>query len=171
MIEHLIKIKNLILKDKRLAILIIAFLGLFLVLISNKNSTKQQVTTTGYEYISELELRLENIVSSIEGAGECDVMINVISSSESVYVTENKKSVDNSDGVIKSESEDSVITMSDSSGNEYALMTKEIMPEICGVMVVCDGGKSSTVKNDVIVAVSTVLGIGSNNVCVIAKAN
>ena len=111
------------------------------------------------------------MVSSIKGAGESRVVINIISTTESVYVKENKKSYDSSSEKSKSETEDSVLTMTDSSGNEYALVTKQIMPQIGGVTVVCDGGEDATVKASVINAVCTVLNIGANKVCVIAKAN
>ena len=50
-------------------------------------------------------------------------------------------------------------------------MTKQIMPQIGGVTVVCDGGADASVKASVINAVCTVLNIGANKVCVIAKAN
>ena len=54
---------------------------------------------------------------------------------------------------------------------EMALVTKQIMPQIGGVTVVCDGGADASVKASVINAVCTVLNIGANKVCVIAKAN
>lgn len=118
------------------------------------------------KYIQELEIRIENILSTINGAGECEVMINTISTTESVYVKENKKSSDDS----SFESEDSILTMTDGQGNQYAVLTKKILPQISGVIVTCKGGKNIKVKAEVTQAVCTVLGIGSNNVCVIAKS-
>lgn len=162
---------KLMVSDKRIIILLL-LVGVFLMLLHNvKPISLSKENFSDSEYIDNLERRVESIVSAIYGAGKCEVMINILSSCESVYVKENKKSYDSTVDANKSESEDSVITMSDSDGNEHALMRKELMPEIGGVTVVCDGGNIESVKNNVIVAVSTVLGIGSNRVCVIAKAN
>lgn len=166
------KLKSIISADKRVIILAVILLCILIILISNNDKEKQGENTLDTdEYISSVEARVENIVKTIDGAGECDVMIGLHSSGESIYVKENKKSSDSTADTNKSESEDCVITMSDSDGNEYALVRKELMPEISGVTVVCDGGDDKSVKNNVIIAVSTVLGIGSNKVCVIAKAN
>lgn len=167
--EYLLKIKS----DKRILIIIIALVGLLLIINPFKSDSTKTVLAdiSNIDYAHELEDRIKNIVSSIDGAGDCTVMVNLISTSESVYVTENKKSYDSSDSASKSESEDSIIKMSDSDGNEYALIKKKIMPEISGVTVICEGGNNNTVKSSVIVAVSTVLNIGTNKVCVIAKAN
>ena len=99
------------------------------------------------------------------------VMINYNTSVESVYVKENKKSYDNNQTENRGETEDNVLTMTDGNGNQSALITKKIMPKISGVTVVCDGGNNKTVQTDVINAVSVLLDIGSNKVCVIAKAN
>lgn len=121
------------------------------------------------EYISQLERRAEQMVSQISGAGDSKVVINIASSTETVYVRENKRSYDSEGDNSKGETEDSVLTMTDGSGNQYAVVKKQIMPEICGVTVLCDGGGDKSVCAAVVEAVSTLLGVGSNKVCVIAK--
>ena len=60
--------------------------------------------------------------------------------------------------------------MTDKDGNQYALTTKKNMPQISGVIVVCEGGNNPQIKSSVISAVCTLLGIGSNNICVIQKS-
>lgn len=170
MSDKLNKYINLIKKNY---IIILFAIGIILVLISYLPQ-KSENTVNNFsdsEYIEALEQKISNIVSMIDGAGDSAVIINISSSAESVYVKENKKSFDNDDTKTKSETEDSIITMKDKSGNEYALITKQLMPKISGVTVVCDGGNDIDVKNSIINAVSTLLGIGANNVCVIAKAN
>ena len=168
MIDYIKKL----LDNKRILIIALA-IGILLIFISDisfDKTSKDRSTFDQNSYLSSLEKRVESIVSEISGAGECKVMINISSGCESVYVKENKKSYDNSEQNNKSESEDSVITMKDSDGNEFALVTKEIMPEISGVIVACKGANDIYVKNSVIQAVSTVLGVGTNKVCVIAKS-
>lgn len=171
MVENFLK--NIKLNNKTLP-LILAVLGILLLSVSYimpKSAEKTDAVFNESEYISSLEKRVENLVSQISGAGDCNVMISINSSVESVYVKENKNFYNNSSDTVKSEKEDSVLTMKDSNGNEYAVITKTIMPQLSGVTVVCDGGNNLSVKNNVISAVSTLLGIGSNKVCVIAKAN
>jgi len=163
-----------ILKNKKLVAVITALVGVAFIAFSSvaSNSTvKKSKEFDQDEYITQLESRITDLVSTIDGAGKCKVMINIISGTESVYVKESKKSYDSSDERSEEQSEDSVVTMVDSSGNEYAVITKQLMPAIGGVTVACDGGNNTYVKSLVIDAVSTVLGIGSNKVCVIAKAN
>ena len=158
---------------KKNYILIMFIVGIILILLSYLPS-KTEITSNSFsesEYIRTLEQKISGIVSMIDGAGDSAVIINISSTTESVYMKENKKFFDNDDTKTKSETEDSIITMKDKSGNEYALVTKQLMPKISGVTVVCDGGNDIDVKNSVINAVSTLLGIGANNVCVIAKAN
>lgn len=158
---------------KKNYILILFIVGMALILLSYLPSKSENTSSDFSEtkYIKTLEQKISSMVSMIDGAGDSAVIINLSSTTESVYVKENKKYFDNDDTKTKSETEDSIITMKDKNGNEYALVTKQIMPKISGVTVVCDGGNNIDVKNSVVNAVSTLLGVGANNVCVIAKAN
>lgn len=162
-----------ILSDKKYLVIIFATIGIIIIAFSYimpKAEREVKETFSESEYVSDLENRVSKIVSKIEGAGECDVMININSTIESVYVKENKKSYDNDETKSRGETEDSVLTMTDENGNQSAVVTKQIMPQISGVTVVCDGGNSVYVQKSVIEAVSTLLDISSNKVCVIEKA-
>ena len=169
------KVTELIKSNKTIMLIILALIGILMItaggMFQKSDEDKEKDVFDEKVYIEDLEKRIGEMVSSIKGAGESRVVINIISTTESVYVKENKKSYDSSSEKSKSETEDSVLTMTDSSGNEYSLVTKQIMPQIGGVTVVCDGGEDATVKASVINAVCTVLNIGANKVCVIAKAN
>jgi stage III sporulation protein AG len=159
--------------NKKLLLLLIGLLGIVFVLVSGYKSGEKPIENapvSELDYIKNLEQRIETIISTMDGAGKCDVMINVGSSAESVYVKENKKSYDTSTEQNRGESEDSVLTMKDSDGGEYALISKKLMPDITGVIITCDGGDNALVKSRVIEAVCTLLGIGSNNICVISKS-
>ncbi len=138
-------------------------LGIILILLSYifpKSTNKTDTVFNEDIFIESTQQRVELIVSQIAGVGDCSVAVNINSTIESVYVKESK-----------SENQNSVLTTKDSSGNENAVVTKKVMPQISGVTVVCSGGNNKNVKNAVISAVSTLLDIGTNKVCVIAKAN
>ncbi len=154
-------------------IIVLAIFGIVLILAStfNKNiKTDTSSDISEQEYILNLEARIESIISTIDGVGNCDVMLNIKSTGESIYVKENKESYDSGGETKKGESENKIITMTDREGNQHALVTKKNMPEISGVIVVCDGGDNPKTQSLVISAVCTLLGIGSNNVCVIQKS-
>lgn len=159
---------NELFKSKYFLIISVAILGILLIFFSNFQVGKSEVneSSNNEEYLNSLEKRIEEIVETIDGAGDCKVMINASSTYESVYVKDVKKSSD----ADKSESENIVLTMKDGNGNQTALMTKQLMPEITGVIVTCSGGGDLSVRSLVTNAVCTVLGIGANNVCVIAKS-
>ena len=115
-------------------------IGILILLISGTGKQKNKDTLVFNEskYINELEQKISEISSMIDGAGECIAVVNITSTTESVY---NKNTP-----------------------------VKQIMPVISGVTVICEGGNKNAVKESIISAVSTLLGIGSNKVCVIAKA-
>ena len=58
------------------------------------------------------------------------------------------------------------IVITDNDGKKEALVRKIIKPQICGVVIVCEGGGDIKVNERVLKAVSTVLGISSSKICV-----
>ncbi|MEG1994786.1 MAG: hypothetical protein RR048_07715, partial [Oscillospiraceae bacterium] len=67
----------------------------------------------------------------------------------------------------KTDSENKFIIVEDENGNKKALVETSYTPKFKGAVVVCSGGNSSSVKNKVTQALTTILGIGSSKVCVI----
>lgn len=106
------------------------------------------------QFISETESRVAEMLKSIVGAGECRVTITLSSSGKKEYVRE--------DG--------NVLVITDKEGNESAVISRENAPEIAGVTVASKGAGSAAVRNSIIESVSTVLGIGSNKICVVSMS-
>lgn len=104
-------------------------------------------------FISRTEQRVVEMLKSVEGAGECIVTITLASGSEKEYVREN----------------DQVLVITDKEGNQSAVVSKENAPEIAGVIVATKGAGSVSVRNSIIYSVSTLLGIGTNKICVIMR--
>ncbi|MGN1329704.1 MAG: hypothetical protein ACI4V4_08420 [Eubacterium sp.] len=113
------------------------------------------------EYTNELEKKLCNIVSSIDGVGECKVMITLENSKESVYATDNENKTDSDS---KSSKDEYVIY--DSDGGETPVLIKEYYPKIQGVSVVCTGGDSIVIKEQIINTVTSLFNISTNRVSV-----
>ena len=89
--------------------------------------------------------------------GKCDVMINLENGYEYVYAYDT--STNNSGEDFK------YITVSADNGEE-AVLIKKINPKIAGVAIVCQGGKSSSIKSAVIELVSTTLNIDRASISV-----
>lgn len=111
-------------------------------------------------YDTNLESRLENILSAIDGVGKVNVMLIINKSGEKIIATEEQSSL--SDGSIGSKSQKPATVNSDN--GEETIVLAQLSPEVCGVIVVAEGGGNVSVKLDIISAVSTVLGITQNNV-------
>ena len=104
-----------------------------------------------HQFIDETEKQIKEMLKGIDGAGECLVTITLSSGGRKEYVRE--------DG--------SVLVITDKEGNQSAVIAREKAPEIAGVTIASKGAGSLRVRNDIIESVSTVLGIGTNKICVV----
>lgn len=168
--------------DKYKKIIIIAgLIGIALIFASGffKNHEESVKTDHGKltteQYTAQIEKSLTDVVSSINGAGQCKVLVTVENGTEMVYATGGKKnteaSEDRSNGQTTKtqqtdDSEVKYITVKDADGTEKALAITEIQPTVKGVVVVCQGGDDPNVQKRVIDAVTTALNITSKRVCV-----
>lgn len=125
--------------------------------------------TTSLEYISQIESKLMVVVGQIKGAGKTKVMIS-ISSSPELQIAKNveEKTVTTSAGTTTTINTEPIIVKGENGNGPLVL--KETLPVINGVIVVSEGAKDIKVKLDIIMAVSTALGINSNIVEVFAGA-
>ncbi len=137
-----------------------------------ENAVTEKITVE--EYREGLENRLKKLIKSISGAGNCEVMITLKNSTEYIYATEKKSSESVFEESGKSESklgdEYKYIIVEDGNGGEKALIVTEKLPEVLGAVIVCDGADIPSVKSSLISAVGALLGISSNNICVIKKS-
>ena len=133
------------------AIVLIAFSSFFQ---SNDNKATEDETSFDYsQYSDETKKQLTNIVSSIDGVGDCEVMITFEYSSENVYATD-------------SENKNDEYVLYDSQSGEKALLIKEKYPTVQGVSVVCSGGDNVEVREAVINTVTSLFNISANRVSV-----
>ena len=126
----------------------------------------QQEEFSSEAYIQSMEQRLREILSQIDGVGECSVMVTLKESSRRIFASEDKTSQEKSDGRFDLSSEKRLVLLEDKSGAEYPVVETTLSPQIKGVMIVCKGAKSAKVCQQVTEAVTTVLGIRSIQVCV-----
>ena len=135
------------------AIVLIGFSSFFQ---SNDNKATEKEESFDYsQYSDETKKQLTNIVSSIDGVGDCEVMITFEYSSENVYATDSENKNDESSQ-----------SNNDSQSGEKALLIKEKYPTVQGVSVVCSGGDNVEVREAVINTVTSLFNISANRVSV-----
>ena len=129
-----------------------------------------------YDYEENLEKQLSYILGKIDSAGKVSVMITYKSSKELIMDKDKSKNdkitnEKDNDGGIRTINElvtnDKTVTVSEQGGNSKAVITKEINPEIKGVIVVAEGAKDVKVKRKLTDAVQTVLDIPAYRVMVL----
>lgn len=163
-------------------ILIIGFAAIMVIFLSDyftddakQTSSDVQSYSTSYDdYAAQLEARLTEMISSVDGAGETKVMVTLECGTEYVYASQQKttsaKSEDSdSNGKTsrdeKSTGEENIILIDGDDGEE-PLILKEMTPTVAGVVVVCSGADNAQVKQRIVDIVTTALGTSSNRVCV-----
>ena len=153
-------------------LIIILLIGvIFMLFPQNSDKTKNNHTDNKGEISIDYEKDLEEILSHISGVGNVEVMVTYSSSFEkSVAYEKNLNKNEKKDGdntVINETSSQTNVVLS--SGEPF--ITKEIYPEIKGVVVVADGADDVLVKENIKNAVTTALNIAHHKVCVVKKSN
>ena len=108
-----------------------------------------------------MEIQLKRILERIDGVGKSEIMVTVGATEEYVYAQEGKTQTGE-----KNTSEESQYVIIGSGGGKQALLKKIVSPEISGVVIICEGGDSSIVKERVYNAVSAVFNIPSQRIFV-----
>lgn len=123
-----------------------------------------------YEYEKKLEERLVSMISSIDGAGNTKVMLTLESGSEDVYL-HNYNYGENIEpsGENSMERKDEYVIV-DGSAGEQGIVVRVAEPKVRGVAVVCEGGGSELVREQIVSTVTALLDISSARVSV-AKMN
>ncbi len=152
------KLDNLILKyvknlKGKWAICLLAVAGVLLLLLGSgrvsgegNDSPTTQYLQESERYRLELEEKITQICQRVSGDENPTVMITLESGEEYVYA---KRS-------------DGSYIISSGKGVLLCRMT----PKVCGVAIVCKNGDEPTVKNSITSLVCSLLGIGTNRVCV-----
>ena len=119
------------------------------------------------EYIDDMERKVEEQLSKVEGVGDVEVMITLKASSEKIILKDENESVeiidetDSSGGSRDNESstrsEESVLIDGENGSKPYTV--KETAPYIQGVVVVASGGDEARIKQEIIDAIQVLFDI------------
>ena len=171
------KMFNLITKKnlKILFLIVIGLLCLFILFGFFDSGKKSDVVTESssstylstLDYCREIELKLQSLIENIDGAGDVSVMVSVDGSPEIVYASDKSETnSSNISGAITSTNSSNPIIVQ-VGGQSSALILTEKLPKVKGVIVVSGGAGNVAVKLNILNAVSTLLGISNDQVCVL----
>jgi len=127
----------------------------------------------------ELELRLEKILSQIQGAGQVEVAVFLAAGTSYEYainVSANQRVIDEKDqgGGVRLTTENNssdqyVLIRGNQAGLEQPIIIRETRPQILGVLVVAEGARDAQVKNKLTRAVETALGLEIHRIQVLSR--
>lgn len=173
--EKIEKIKNILMKDKKLlALVALSLLAIVFLVIGevtetdiDKNEAVGSESTE--EYAERIEEKLTRLISSVDGAGEAVVMITLDAGEENIYAREIKTDEESDGDKNSNKYEYEYIVIKNGASTEGGMLLKVIEPDIRGVAIVCDGGDNAAVRENIINTVSAVLDIKSNKISVCKK--
>ncbi|HHW21993.1 MAG TPA: hypothetical protein GXX26_03800 [Clostridiaceae bacterium] len=118
----------------------------------------------GQDIVADIERRLAEILSKVEGAGKVSVMVFADTGGEQVPAYNNEMDTRNQERADGKSSEISETRQLVLSGNEEPIILKVIIPQIQGVVVVAEGADDILIKTQLNNAVCTLLGIPEHRV-------
>lgn len=132
---------------------------------NNGNST----STLAYEEL--LEMRMETILTSLEGAGATKVMVTTAGSTEKILaeeVVQNSLDIDEitQAGNRKTSEKQDVERKIVKEKGDTPFVIKETKPEIEGVLVLAEGADDVNIKNAIIQSVSSLLDVPVHKIAV-----
>ncbi len=139
--------------------LLILLLGAGLMLIPGKS---EKPKTEPAPDTAQLEARLEQLLSRVEGAGEVEVLLTFSEGISYEYQVDTHTRTEETN----TELEQATVLISNGSG-EAPLAVRTIYPVYQGAVILCQGADRASVRLDVVNAVSDVTGLGSDKISVI----
>lgn len=108
--------------------------------------------------VEEMERRLEEALSRVDGAGEVTVVLTVKSGARQILAQDSSRSGE--------ESSTSTVVVSTGSGTEDAVVLQQVYPQYQGALVVCPGGGDPAVCLKLVDAVSALTGLGADKISI-----
>lgn len=150
---------------------LILLLGLVLLSVPTHSGKKETAGTAQgppeSSETEEVEARMEAILGEIEGAGRVRVMLQYAAGEKSIYQTDSEQEIrTNGDGKETRTAVETVLSSRESS-RDAPVVVQTIYPTFRGAVVVAEGADNSSVKLDLVNAVSSLTGLGADKITVI----
>lgn len=132
-----------------------------------RDRTEQAASDLDASYRQELEQRLSELLSGVEGAGEVRVLLTLKTASQTRYQTDTSSTEDtDASGSRRTAEEKTVILSEGSSYNAPAVRTVDY-PVFQGAVVACGGAGSAAVRLSLTNAVSALTGLSAEKITVV----
>ena len=138
-----------------LAVLVVGIY--FLTLPKSQNKQQESIDnnrsefSSSAEYVDYLENKLENVITSLQGVGNTEIVITLEKGFQYIYQTEEE--------VRTTSNGTSVSTTNVVLVDGQPLVLEEIYPLIKGIVVIAEGSSNVAVKMDIISVIQTVIDI------------
>ncbi len=180
--------KKLPKKNQLLIILLTGILLLVIVLpVPEEESGQTTSAETGgteadltKDYEKYLEEKTAETLSHVEGVGKVNVMITLRSSGQKIIEKDQQSSsqktdeADSSGGTRTTEersSDKTSVYEQGSDGTQTPYVSKELSPEIEGVVVIADGGDNAVVVQNITEAVQALFGVEAHKIKIMKRAD
>lgn len=163
-------------KKTRSNIFMILFVGILLLVLGKTMLPQEQAEPIGEqnEVVAakpadgrELEQRMAEILSKIEGAGEVDVMLTFRTGEEKIIAKEEKTEESSTQGEESIRREEAVVLTEDSRGNTAPVILMENTAQVEGVVIVAQGGDNAVVCNALNAAAQALLNVPAHKIAVL----
>ena len=140
--------------------LLVLLLGMALLLIpKEKEEVQTPVVQEQEDYATQMELRLTDILSNIEGVGKVEVALTLERGSYTHYHQDLQQS--------ENAEERKTVILSEGSAYDKAAVTTVDYPRFQGALIVCQGGGNATVQLRLVEAVAALTGLRSDKITVV----
>ena len=180
--------------SKKNRLLLIFLVGLLLLVVAfpvskkdskaektiQETSSARNVQTNLENYEEYLEKRLTNALESVDGVGRTEIVITLKSSGQKIVekdqsINNQSDSNTNEAGIINSSetksSDGTSIYERQSDGTEIPYVSKELTPEIAGVLVVADGGDNAVVVKNITDAIRALFGVEAHKIKIMKRTD
>ncbi|WP_127585984.1 stage III sporulation protein AG [Paenibacillus koleovorans] len=143
--------------------------------VTSVKDTKDQSGFSGYEQSYEAAIR--DILQTVVGVGDSDVLVTIESTEETVVQTNPKdsqrvtteKDQNGAQRNITEVTRSGEVVLYDISGSQNPIIVKQIKPKVRGVVVVAKGAENATVKSMIVEAVSRGLDVPPHRISVLPR--
>lgn len=174
-------------------LLLLLLIGILLVVIAipvsdNSSDDQSQETETvaaaesfsAEEYTEYMEQKVSEALSQVDGVGRNEVMITLKSSATKVVekdensssqTTEEEDSEGGTRETADSATDESSVYEQDSSGNSTPYISKELTPEVEGVLVIAEGGDNAVVVRNITEAIQALFGVEAHKIKIMKRTD
>lgn len=194
--EMLDKFRTCFAVPKKSQLLILLLIGILLIVIvipvpkktdtgSTENgegddSAERDVSDSTEEYEQYLERRVARALEHVEGVGKAEIVITLKSSGQKIIEKDSSSSSQQSEeadseggtrSVREGSSDKTSIYEQSSDGDSSPYVSKELSPEIAGVLVIADGGGNAVTVKDITEAIQALFGVEAHKIKIMKRAD